>query len=183
MSDSIDPSEFDNEPEDVEMEEIPSVFHSFQHDGPFSNCIECSRDLANTTYVIRKSTSNGEVMFEFAMCMKCLVNMHQDFSKLTKERIEAFVEMNRKHYEDIERCNFCGADKEDCSEFGVGGVFYGSKMIRYQEPSLTCGKCSERVQNLISPQTRRRIDEFIGDHFGGPPRFENPVPKDHLVFL
>ncbi|MDA7916265.1 hypothetical protein N9B94_03425 [Verrucomicrobia bacterium] len=183
MSDPIDPDDFDNLPEDVEMEPIPQVFHSFEHDEPFSECIECKRSLESTTYVVRKSTSKGEVLFEFAMCMKCLFQMHKDFSQLTKERIEAFVEMNRQFYEDIDKCNFCGIQKEDCVEFGIGGVFYGRQMIKYQEPSLTCGSCSERVQSFISPQTRRRIDEFIGDFLGGPPGIENPLPSDHLAFL
>ncbi len=183
MSDPIDPSDFDNEPEDIPSEPIPEIFHSFQHEGPFEECIECHGKLKGTTYVVHKSQAKGEVIFEFAMCMKCLVQMHEDFSKLSKERIEGFVEMNRKHFESTEECNFCSTRREECGEFSVAGVFYGDRMIRYQQPSLICSKCSEKVQNLISPQTRKRIDEFIGNCFDGPPGFENPIPTDHIVFI
>lgn len=60
------PSE-NEEPDPIaEFIPIPPDFHSFLHDGPFTNCSVCDRYLLDdgTSYLVEKALDRDEVAFE-----------------------------------------------------------------------------------------------------------------------
>ena len=153
---------------------IPKALFSAFHDGRFVTCDACNCDLATETdvYQVQKTWKNGEVVFEIALCLSCLM---EAMSCLSKESMESLRLFHLEHYrpvEDLESCHFCRKEFGPDGEYEVSGVCAGLFLAR--PPAAMCGECAATVQERLSRPTREGWSDFIDKNVPGVP--ESMVP-------
>ena len=163
------------------LEFIPKEFHSFEKDGPFTNCVDCGCELyeAGETYSIQKSMHRGEVIFEFALCTECHDVLVKGFSKETTERLMAYFSGLEVHEPTDACCIDCQNPLEKLQSFNMAANCLGPYI---QSAFLICDQWQENIQPLISEQTRRTRDDWIGKNFPCAPETRDLVPDSPLLF-
>ena len=68
---------------------------------------------------------------------------------------------------------------EGPSEYGLAAMCLGDEVMH---DLMVCGTCTERMQSLISPETRERWDRFVGENFPCAPTASTPTPSGVPVF-
>ena len=70
---------------------VPDVFHSWYDKGPFSHCMICSRYLLvdAAQYMVEKAFVGDEVVYEYALCLKCCEGLREELSRESMQRITA----------------------------------------------------------------------------------------------
>ena len=178
-----EPSNEPIEPWEPELQPLPKDFHSFYHDGPFTECLVCKVQLMDGHYVVQKAYNRDEVVMEFAMCVECALDLRAEISEESYQRMSQFMEENRKLSQTYEQCNFCGTPRSECQEFTIAAACLGTEMIIHEYPLMVCGQCHSKLDVLLSKQTRDTFDGFIGEHFPGPPELEQPLPRDQFFMV
>lgn len=154
----------DDEPPAIE---IPETFHSAYEEGPFRSCVDCTQPLAEADgYVIQKVQKRGETIFEFALCNSCHKNLVAECSTETRERLNRHVEDNLQDLNAIDRCSICLRDSSAFDEYGITAHCV-DRFLFYQ--LCMCNDCRMGMDHLISDQTRRSWDDFVGKNFPGVP--------------
>lgn len=74
--------------------DIPGLFHSEYHDGPFASCAVCGCDLlsGDTPYSISSTQNQVEAIVEMAVCEKCSDGLRDEMSDESKAAVAEFVE-------------------------------------------------------------------------------------------
>jgi hypothetical protein len=73
--------------------DIPPLFHSAFSEQPFSECVDCQRELsADVLYIVQKHFVAGEAVFEMAICMECNQTLNARLSDESREAIHQFLE-------------------------------------------------------------------------------------------
>lgn len=185
---------------------IPELFFSQNTNAPFTTCLECDRQLlANgTEYVIEKAFrrypgySVQDTVFEYALCMQCAGGIGEQFSKLSRERIVAYLgesieaEMERRidwliENENVDpaqwlsQCVVKRTPINELSEYQVLGHFKEDSMIISIFPYLIGEEALSEIANLLSNETLDLMDDFSGKHFGLPPEFSD-MPRFMPIF-
>ena len=180
-----DDSHQDNAPDNEDLEHslapLDPVFHSFLLDGPFEECLACSKKLADTTYLIHKNWVGTEVVFEYAMCYQCGEKLHEEMSRESMLRVTEYLDKNRRLEGTYDGCNCCEKPLGDCNEYSINAVCVGQKMDSMHYPMMICGDCNMKVQEMLSQKTRDRRDRFVGEHFDCPPSMEIPLPTEFVT--
>jgi len=168
-----------------------SEFHSAETGQPFQVCIACGLTLddPDLPYLVAKSFRRGECIFEYAICEDCRCNMSQEFSVESRENLANFFEhrVNIKKRSIflafgsnpdpwIEKCAACQTPRNEAESYSIGGVLLGSDMLFDPYPLCLCGTCEEEIQELLSKKTRGMWDDFVDDHFEGPPADVEELP-------
>ncbi|MGE9268356.1 MAG: hypothetical protein ACQKBY_09690 [Verrucomicrobiales bacterium] len=163
---------------------IPPLFHSLEHDAPFSNCLGCGRAFLDMVenYAITKAFRNGECVFEYALCQQCRLNLVAEFSEESKEtmmnflsdRVDLEARSTRLADEEeveawISHCVICESSASESPEHVIATAAHGEEMIFDPYPMMVCGSCEEELQQSLSKQTRERWDRFVSENFPGPP--------------
>lgn len=179
---------------------IPTQFHSLYHEGPFTRCIDCDRDLmaGDCFYFIERVFRGSEPVCEMAMCMDCRGAISQDLSVESSQRLQAFVEERfdmEARYEqaiewpehDIDRwLDQCVITKEPRAQhrnYQIVGICRGDQMSIDMLPMLISHAAAEEMQKLLSKKTRDRLGQMIDDFFGMPPEFaDNPDSYSPLLW-
>ena len=144
---------------------IPEEFHSVETGAPFAHCIDCGEDLTRVfSYAVQKVIRRGETVFEFALCEACRERLMQGFSEDTRQRLQEHFETHLAADHGPRRCALTGIPRDECDEFELGGQFSGTHLLFAIMISETA---REKLQELISDQTRGHWDEFVGRHFPG----------------
>ena len=169
---------------------IPKIFHK-SDGGLLENCIMCNRCVTRPAqdYFIEKafrfipSIKKREVIFEYAMCIPCAEAMRNELSTESKSRIELYFKQN-VNFENrssllqpkrapfskwINKCLIKNEDLFKSSEYSIYGHAYGKRLVYGLFPYAISGAVMEEVNELISEKTREVLDDFIGNHFSGPP--------------
>ncbi len=155
---------------------IPPEFHSLEFDGPFRNCIDCDRFLVFTQYLIEKIYVNGEVIYEYALCVECAGKLRQELSTESRKAIKRYLRRHRVVKQTLESCGCCGLPREELPSYQIIGQFSGEEMLNWNLPMLICESCVEDLAEHLSKQTRDRLDGFLDEHFPGPPEMDVPIP-------
>jgi hypothetical protein len=162
---------------------IPEIFHSAETGEPFSKCISCACDLSEdgTAYLIEKGFVKGETAFEYAMCFLCHQGLAAELSEASKKRIQHYfeerIDLMRRHKEIVEkdpeqwrdlisRCVLSNKPLGD--EFQIYGQCDGGDLMLAYLPYAICGDELENIAQILSKETKGRIDEFIDDFLGVP---------------
>ncbi|MEP4077816.1 hypothetical protein [Haloferula sp.] len=162
---------------------IPKIFHSAETDQPFDKCISCSCELGGdgTGYLIEKGFVKEETAFEYAMCFECHQKIATELSPASMKRIEHYfgeridleerrseiTERDPKDWEQwISRCVLSGKELGD--EFQIYGQCDGGDLVLAYLPYAICGEELENIAQILSKETRGRIDEFVDDFLGVP---------------
>ena len=76
----------------------------------------------------------------------------------------------------IEKCASCETSRNQLESYSLGGLLLGRNMIYDPYPLCLCGKCEEKIQELLSQKTRGIWDDFVDTHFDGPPADVEDLP-------
>ena len=187
-----------------EEAEIPEIFYSFDSKSPFERCIDCDSYLldGHVDYFIEKAVKKyagfdvTDVIFEYAICMPCAMQLHERMSTESRQSIEMFMMQNMRHEargvmvennpdqseSSLEECLITGLNKSDVEEFQIFAHCRGEKLLVPAMPYMISGKALDQMTELLSDKTLDEMDGFIGKHFGPPGDFEvNPTRRVILV--
>lgn len=170
-------------PPELPRAPLEPLFHSFFEEGPFRSCQVCGKSLADRLYMIQKSWVGSEVIFEAAVCHGCSEALHEELSVESRRRIRRFFLDRRQYWDVLDRCHFCGEARTEQDEFVIAAACHGGDRLGGDSPVSLCGRCEMAMQELLSPETRREMDGFLGRHFDCPPRLGHPLPTEPLVFF
>lgn len=165
--------------------DIPDQFYNEDSKAPFMECVVCNEDLNDRVYFIEKAykrypgETKHQVIFEYAICQSCAEKKNSELSEESKNnlvdfmndkllaRMETGIEEDSKENE----CLVSGNALDECDEYVTYGQFRGHKMLIGMFPYALSGQVLDEVADLLSEQTLGEIDDFIGNHFSGPPEF------------
>jgi len=180
--------------------EIPTIFFDTISEEPIAKCQMCEKNLyhGNEPYIIEKAFRKTEVIFEYAMCMKCADKMRKEMSTESMQAVEKYMMQNARFMEranelrDLEydtdkwlqKCLVKNEHRDSQEEYQIYGMFWGDKMIQNQFPYMMSGTALEELQSVISAKTKDEIDRFKNEFFNIPPELEELFknPKFTLAF-
>ena len=177
---------------------IPKIFQK-SDGGLLDSCIMCNRSLLKPAqdYLIEKAFrmipeyKKEEIIFEYAMCFACAEQMRNELSSESKQRIEDYF----RHHIDFEKrqallhpkrltfpnwireCMVSGKSIKKSNEYSLYAHAFGKKLVYDLFPYSVSGAIMEEVNELISEKTREILDDFIGQHFSGPPEVAEILKK------
>lgn len=185
--------------------EIPEDFYSFDSKSKFERCIECDRYLLDDTteYFIEKALkqyngfSASDVIFEYAICIKCAERMRSAMSKESFSNLESYFAQNinvekrmnlmqtHPHQPDewMRECMVTGMQKNEMTEYQIFAHCKGTKLVMGQMPYLISGQTLEELSSLLSNETLDELDKFSTRHFGPPPGLEEDLPIRRVVMV
>lgn len=161
-------------------EEIPEQFYASQTQQPFTECSCCGNSFGNKHYFIEKAfqkthdLSQHEMVFEYAICERCKMDMMQSISKESFQNIQNFVKemggvpkmKSAKSYEiDLDymlhHCAMTGESIENLNEYHLVGIFRDGKLV--QLPMLYGPTFIMQYAEILSEETKEFFDDFF-DH-------------------
>lgn len=162
---------------------VSSRFDSLETGKPFTHCCACNCHLHEAgMHIVNKSYVGEECVFELAMCIDCREDMNAQLSEQSRVAMFDFMHdhanMEQREQElgtDSEtesylaQCITCGTDAASIKNYSLGGMFAGDALVKGPFPMLMCEACEEKLGDTISDETRDVWDQFIGEHFPGPP--------------
>ena len=177
-----------NEPERLDhgLSTIPKLFESIEADGPFTTCIECERDLRPHAqqYLIEKGIRGRETVYEYALCLGCVLGMRARFSEESKRDLDAFFD-GRADIEArglellatvgpeagawIEDCVFCRRPREECPEYQMYAWCSGALVLYSILPYFVCGQCIDLIGEVLSTKTIGDIEDWSDEFLSPPP--------------
>lgn len=185
---------------------IPKPFYSFATGKPFTTCITCEKNLlvSGTQYLIEKAiikypqSTATDVVFEYAMCLECTENMRQTLSRTSVARIDQFFaertdlvsrrqqllqkkELNLDDW--LKTCIVTNKPVEEITEYQIYAHCDGRDMFYGYAPYMLSGDAMDEIQDLLSPETKEVLDDFIDDHFGLPPELKDLIKDRNLLLI
>ena len=180
---------------------IPPLFYSFESDDLFKKCIECERTLDDDCdYVIEKAirTYPGfeakDVIFDYALCMNCALQIRQSFSKKSLEAMDEYfaqhatgriVLVNEEGDFDVDECtSSClvkGTKASELTEYLIYAHCRGKELNPQIPPYMVSSAAIDDMLPLLSNETQDILNGFFNKHFSPDPSIMNPVPKIVLV--
>jgi len=180
---------------------IPKEFRSL-YGTPFNQCIECEKELLkkgsqgeNQQYLVERVFRGSEPIIEYAICPECHARVCDDLSSESLETLRGFFSEHLSLFgnpdlyatkegeeEDLERwlscCRVTNAPISETREYQMIALCEGDKMVLGPiSPFVISGAVLEEAGELLSVETRDRMDDFIGSNFGMPSEFcDSPRP-------
>ncbi len=162
---------------------IPEVFWSFEKDEPFSHCLVCSENLLveGKNYFVEKAFNKGEVIFEYAMCLKCRDELSEELSLQSRRLIENYfaehIDLETRRERLLEKQNLeidhwlghCIVKNKPIktdSEYQVFAQCIGKEMIYAYAPYAVSGEAIDDVIELLSDETLGILGDFTDKYFG-----------------
>ncbi|MDR6239335.1 hypothetical protein HNQ88_002372 [Aureibacter tunicatorum] len=163
---------------------------------------ECKLLDNDTPYMIEKvfkrypSTTTIDVLIEYAICFECAKKMRKQLSADSLANVEAymkskididaraeFVSKNSETDKWMENCVFLGDKISECNEFSIQGQFFNDQMLLTGMPYAVSENAMDELAELISPETKDVLDDFIGKHFSGPPEVEEILKQNRFILI
>lgn len=162
---------------------VPERLHSDETGRPFESCSVCGGRVIDegTPYLIEKGVLRGETIYEYAMCFECRASMQSELSESSRKRIEHYFDervdlverhrkLNREHPDSVEpwlsTCLLSGKDLGD--EYQLFAQCDGPDLVFAYLPYAICGSEIENIQQILSKETRERLDDFVDEVLGVP---------------
>ncbi len=184
---------------------IPAEFYSSETGKPFEYCIACERDLLNSDadYVVEKAVKQfkdydaSDVVFEYAMCSKCYMEIIESFSEASLQKMSAYFEMhvdfekrrqqllNKDSLEIKDWLSHClvkGTPRNEMSEYQICAQCNGDRLSLFYLPFMIGFEAMDELTRLLSDKTLGEIDDFFGRYCGLPPEFKDMF-DDHRIFI
>jgi len=180
---------------------IPEDFYSYESKKPFEHCIECGSDLVQSQapYFVEKAFRKypkykvHDVVYEFAMCFTCANEMRQTLSVESTRALQQFMEGSMgKNPHNLhppnqkttwfKNCFVTQQPIQDQEEYIIYGVFQGDQMMVADFPYAIGLDAMNQLSELLSNKTLDIMDDFMGDHFTGPPEV-NELLKPRMPVL
>lgn len=185
--------------------DIPDKFHSQFSGGYFENCLVCDRNLLenHVHYLIEKAIKRfpeygtEEVIFEYGICIPCLMSMRKRLSEVSKQRVEdyfaAHVDLNERRRQlrensfDLDKlldhCIVKNTDASQLTEYQIYAFCRGKKMIISEMPYLIGGEAIDELAQRLSNETLDEIDGFTDKYFGFPPEFRDIFDRNRTLVI
>lgn len=184
-----------------QLPDIPKDFYNSETGAPFSNCLVCECDLKKETqpYSIERAIRHypemelKNVVFEYAMCAKCMAQMEGELSDETKMAIMQYFAENfnyssrPKWYRNeltieteprfnindwISTCSIKGVSRDELFEYTLCARCIGDKIIPEVAPYMVSGLAQDDLIELFSNKSLGFFDDFTDKHFSGPPELK-----------
>jgi len=161
-----------------ETEPIPDLLHSAYHEAPFESCLKCERPLRSFQgmYEIQKIFRQGRPIWEHAICNRCGEELIQEYSDPSLERIHDFMSRLDLHADEMASCHLCEQSVETGEEHMISALCRQDDMIL--SPMILCMDCLDRMNEMLSDETRDSWDDFVRNNVPGMPATEEPAPSD-----
>ncbi|MBX2846327.1 MAG: hypothetical protein KTR13_08945 [Saprospiraceae bacterium] len=186
----------------VNAADIPTVFFSESEEQPFHTCTFCQKELikSESHYFVEKAFRNypeqgiADIIFEYAICIHCHQKMHESLSIPSRKAINAyFLDKKRPHEvadeyrydaaQYLQRCVISGSEVDQLQEYQIIGEFQGDQILLSEMPILLSGAVMEEVQELLSPQTKEELDDFMDTITGLPPDLKELFKRDKVLII
>jgi hypothetical protein len=183
------------------LPDIPKDFFNSETGAPFSNCLVCECDLKqqNQPYSIERAIRHypeielKSVVFEYAMCAKCMAQMEKELSEETRMAImqyfaENFNYSNRPTWQPndedddepiafnisdwISNCSIKAVSRTELYEYTLCARCIGDKIIPEIAPYMISGLAQDELIELFSNKSLGFLDDFTDRHFSGPPELK-----------
>lgn len=184
---------------------IPKILHASDTKKMFDSCLVCGTYLLNdgTPYMIEKAIRQipemkvTEVIFEYAMCMKCAAQMNASLSEESRERINHYFASNtdlaarrskllerksRRIQPWIDKCIIKNTPIKDSKEYQIVAQCDGKHLLFTYSPFAISFEAMDEIADLLSEKSRGEIDDFMGKFFTGPPEVSE-ILKRRLVLI
>ena len=176
---------------------IPKLLCTHESGEPFRECIICHRDLMKngTSYFIEKAFRRypgyaaQDVVFEYAMCTRCVEDMRKELSKESLQRLQEYFSSKVDPQQQVERllrydetnidpwisqCLITGEPVKAMEEYVVCAHCNGTSLsLSFMPPYAISGKAMDEMTGLLSSKSLGIIDDFMGNYFTGPPEFND----------
>ena len=180
---------------------IPGKFHNSLTENAFKECGICERDLRehNLAYLIEKAyrrfPDNGgeELLFEIAVCHDCARNMRTQLSRESRKAVNEFfykefmTRLQELRDADDEylmsHCLLSGKPLGDMSEYQIYAHCQGDRMADHGAAYILSGEVIERIQELLSEETRDQLRKFSDDHLGTPPEIQKILDRSPILTI
>ncbi|MDC1067771.1 hypothetical protein OAQ99_01285 [Candidatus Kapabacteria bacterium] len=186
--------------------EIPDEFHSFETKKPFTNCVVCEKNLIEIGihYFVEKSvkkypnSSAFDIIFEYAICLECALEMRETLSKDSMEKIDSFFDekvnllsrwksLTRDGKYDINdwvsNCLITNKPVKDLNEYQIYAHCESDRMLFSLMPYVVSGEVIDHVSGLLSQKTKDELDGFMGKYLGPPPSIREILKDKTPVFI
>ena len=183
------------------LPDIPKEFFNSETNKPFDNCLICECNLMEETqpYSIERAIRHypemelKSVVFEYALCAKCMGQMENELSTETKMAIMQYFAQNFNHHsrphwvvaeddddepptfncsEWIDTCAIKGLDRKELFEYTLCARCIGGKIIPEVVPYMISGIAQDDLVELFSNKSLGFLDDFTDKHFSGPPELK-----------
>lgn len=171
---------------------VPKEFWSFETGNPFQRCFMCDGDLCDEgcNYLIEKAVRNDEVIFEYAICWLCRIELEKEFSEqslrlienyfnehvdIEQRRVECLEKFGTDYQKWIERCMIKHKPREECEEYQLYAWCVDRDLVFTGMPYMLSSECIDDIIELLSDETIGAINEFSDKVFGV------DLPKDLLI--
>lgn len=167
---------------------IPAEFCNSETGAPFSECLMCHQSLQSSQYIVEKAFKNypslgkREIIFEYAMCLECAAKMNMKLSDESRSRIEAYMITHLKKRggpkngnsprdinDSVSHCAVNETAVSDSAEYSIYALCDGPAIVLGELPYALSGEVQDEIMQLLSVKTLDILDDFIGNHFSGPP--------------
>jgi hypothetical protein len=166
------------------MSKLQQWFDSVETDRPFETCKVCKQllPLAADSWVVNKHYHRSECIMEYAVCDKCRDSVSNSFSESSKAAIREFLEDKidweqrlldwmalEKPEQRLDNCVACRVPRKLPDGFTLSAHFkQDGSLIDGVLPLMMCSDCVATITANLSPESRKKWQEFISEHFEGP---------------
>jgi len=176
---------------------IPSLFFNTVKDLPFSNCSKCNRFLLDESveYMIEKVLVPNDVLYEFAICSKCIISLQQEISKESLHNMQQFSEKElnnsiqtinhlvNEDYNTIKKKLSIQTPKLSYENCNIMAFFKGTNLMEGYPAVCVSTQALENMQEILSKKTKDSFDDFM-DFIGDvPPGLEELFKTRKPVFV
>ena len=181
-----------------ENKPIPKDFLEFETGEHFKRCIQCECDLLEegTRYIIERSIRRypgmkaSDVVYEYAMCLECVVRQKEEMSSESLQNLESYF-LNNMSMEKMKNSYDLDKSTGSCAVYGTGFnemseyVSQATCNGKHLDPMMNLMVLGERamgeMEELISQKTRDEMDDFIDQHFSGPPEWRELLKRKPVL--
>jgi hypothetical protein len=188
-----------------EYSRIPRALYSSETKKPISHCLVCNKYLLadGTSYMLEKAIKQvpdlgvKEVIFEYAMCMKCSMMMNESLSVESRQRINEYFAkhgnllerrnnfLQKKNFRFSSWINSCVVKNtpiSKTSEYQVVAQCDGKNLLYTYMPFAISIEAMNEISELLSEKSLGEIDDFMGKYFTGPPEVSE-ILKRRLILI
>lgn len=185
--------------------DIPKSFYSYSSGLPFDRCIDCDKYLLNegTEYFIEKAIrqydgfSAQDVIFEYAICAECTDTVKKSISQHSMLAIEQYfienidinermkiMNANPKAPEQwINQCLVSQQSISEATEYQVFAQCNGTSLNLTHMPYMVSGIILDQIQEILSPETRDELNDFMDRNLGPSPELAEILPGSRVVLI
>ena len=182
---------------------IPKVFKASDTGKVHEHCLVCSKFLLEdgTTYIIEKAVRQypgpvKDTIFEYAICTGCMLTFNESLSSESRQRIQQYFmkhcdlvsrrqrlldRKTRRVQPWIDHCVIKNTPISECGEYQMAAQCDGKHMLFTYMPYAISNSAMDEMTNLLSEKSLGEIDDFMGNHFSGPPEIAELIRNRSFI--